>query len=91
MPAPAVREMILARRREASRGRRADAWAIAVGGAHAGLRDMYANAASAILIIIGAVFAVLGMFAGGNIVVAVIGLVAILAGGALSIAARRSP
>jgi membrane-bound ClpP family serine protease len=52
---------------------------------------MHANVASAILIIIGAVFAVLGLFAGGNLVVAVIGLVAILAGGALSVAARTSP
>jgi membrane-bound ClpP family serine protease len=52
---------------------------------------MYANMASATLIVIGALFAVLGLFAGGNLVVAVIGLVAILAGGALNLAARRSP
>jgi membrane-bound ClpP family serine protease len=78
-------------RREASRGRRTDAWSDRrPRGAH-GVEGMYANAASAILIIIGALFAVLGLFAGGNLVVAVIGLVAILAGGALSLAARRSP
>ena len=51
---------------------------------------MYANVASGALIVIGAVFAVLGLLAGGNPVVAVIGLVAIAVGGMLSLAARRS-
>ena len=51
---------------------------------------MYANVASAMLIVIGSVFAVLGIFLGGNLLVAVIGLLAILAGGKLSLAARGS-
>jgi hypothetical protein len=51
---------------------------------------MYANVASFILILIGSLFAVLGIFLGGNLFVAVIGLLAILAGGKLSIAARAS-
>ena len=49
---------------------------------------MYANVASFILILIGSLFAVLGIFLGGNLLVAVIGLVAILAGGKLSMAAN---
>jgi hypothetical protein len=53
-----------------------------------GEREMYANVASGALIIIGSVFAVLGLLAGGNLVVATIGLLAIFAGGALSLAAR---
>ena len=51
---------------------------------------MYANVASAILIVIGALFAVLGLFAGGNMLVSVIGLLAILAGGGLSLFSRKS-
>jgi hypothetical protein len=51
---------------------------------------MYANVASFILILLGSLFAVLGIFLGGNLLVAVIGLLAILAGGKLSIAARAS-
>ena len=51
---------------------------------------MYASVASATLITIGALFAVLGLFAGGNLPVMIIGLLAVLAGGGLSVAARPS-
>ena len=51
---------------------------------------MYANLASGILIVIGAVMAVLGFLLAANLLVVGIGLLAVLAGGVLSIAARRS-
>jgi hypothetical protein len=50
---------------------------------------MYANLASGMLIVIGAVMAILA-FLGGNLPVVGIGLASILAGGMLSLAARRT-
>jgi hypothetical protein len=49
---------------------------------------MYANFASGTLIVIGVVIAILGLLA-GNLVLLVIGLVSVLAGGALGLADRR--
>jgi hypothetical protein len=48
-----------------------------------------ANTAAGMLVIIGALLAVLGVFAGGEVVWTMIGLVAILAGGGLSAVASR--
>ena len=50
---------------------------------------MYANFASGTLIVLGAVFAILGLILAGNMVVVVIGLASILAGGLLSLASRE--
>ena len=50
---------------------------------------MYANFASGSLIVLGAVFAILGLILAGNMVVVVIGLASILAGGLLSLASRE--
>ena len=50
---------------------------------------MYANFASATLIVLGAVIAVLGFILAGKLVMVVAGLAAIFAGGLLSIAARE--
>ena len=49
---------------------------------------MYTNFASGTLIVIGVVIAVLGLL-GGNLVLLVIGLVSVLAGGALGLVDRR--
>ena len=49
---------------------------------------MYTNFASGALIVIGVVIAVLGLL-GGNLVLLVIGLASVLAGGALGLADRR--
>ena len=49
---------------------------------------MYTNFASGTLIVIGVVIAVLGLM-GGNVVLLGMGLVAVLAGGALGLADRR--
>jgi hypothetical protein len=50
---------------------------------------MYANFASGTLIVIGVLLAVLGVLAAGNMIMVVIGLVSILAGGLLGVADRR--
>ena len=42
------------------------------------------------LVILGAVIAVLGLFAAGNIVVSAVGLVAIAFGGVLDVAGRKA-
>jgi hypothetical protein len=49
---------------------------------------MYTNFAGGTLIVIGIVIAILGLLA-GNLVLLVIGLVSVLAGGALGLADRR--
>jgi hypothetical protein len=49
---------------------------------------MYANFASGTLIVLGAVIAVLGFILAGEIVMVVIGLAAIFAGGLLAVASR---
>jgi hypothetical protein len=51
---------------------------------------MVANYAAGALVAIGIVIAVLGLFAGGSIVVAGVGLAAIAVGGLLSVLATRS-
>lgn len=50
---------------------------------------MYATFASGTLIVIGVLLAVLGVLSAGNMVMVVIGLVSILAGGLLGVADRR--
>jgi uncharacterized membrane protein len=50
---------------------------------------MYANFASATLIVLGAVIAVLGFILAGELVMVVTGLAAIFAGGLLSVASRE--
>jgi hypothetical protein len=50
--------------------------------------DMQPTIASDALIVISALFAALGLLSGGNPVVAVIGLLAILGGGALNLASK---
>ena len=52
-------------------------------------RPMYANFASATLIVLGAVIAVLGFLLAGELVMVVTGLAAIFAGGVLSVAGRE--
>ena len=53
--------------------------------------SMYANFAAGTLIFLGALIAVLGLFAAGEMVVVVVGLAAVLAGGMLgAVAARRT-
>lgn len=49
---------------------------------------MYTNFASGALIVIGVVIAILGLL-GGNLVLLVIGLASVLAGGGLGLADRR--
>lgn len=52
---------------------------------------MYANFAAGTLIVLGVLIAVLGLFAAGEMVVVVVGLAAVLAGGVLgAVAARRT-
>jgi uncharacterized membrane protein len=50
---------------------------------------MYANFASATLIVLGAVIAVLGFILAGELVMVVTGLASIFAGGLLGVAARE--
>ena len=50
---------------------------------------MYANFASAALIVLGAVITILGFILAGEIVMVAIGLASIFAGGVLAIAARQ--
>jgi hypothetical protein len=50
---------------------------------------MYANFASATLIVLGAVIAVLGFIVAGELVMVVTGLAAIFAGGLISVAIRE--
>jgi hypothetical protein len=50
---------------------------------------MYANLASATLIVLGAVIAVLGFILAGELVMVVTGLAAIFAGGLLSVPSRE--
>ncbi|HET7168704.1 MAG TPA: hypothetical protein VFI69_05835 [Candidatus Limnocylindrales bacterium] len=42
-----------------------------------------------VLVFLGALIAILGLFAAGNIVVAAVGLIAIAVGGVLDVAGRR--
>jgi hypothetical protein len=51
---------------------------------------MSTSAPVATLVILGAVIAVLGLFAAGNIVIIVVGLVAVFAAGLLQVAEARS-
>jgi hypothetical protein len=51
---------------------------------------MSTSAPVATLVILGAVIAVLGLFAAGNIVITVVGLVAVFAAGLLQVAEARS-
>jgi uncharacterized membrane protein len=53
------------------------------------LHPMYANFASATLIVLGAVIAVLGFLLAGELVMVVTGLASIFAGGLLGVAARE--
>jgi hypothetical protein len=50
---------------------------------------MSTSAPVATLVILGAVIAVLGLFAAGNIVVSIVGLVAVFAAGLLQVAEAR--
>jgi hypothetical protein len=50
---------------------------------------MSTSAPVATLVILGAVIAVLGLFAAGNIVITIVGLVAVLAAGLLQVAEAR--
>lgn len=52
---------------------------------------MYANFASGTLIVLGILIAVLGLFAAGEMVVVVVGLAAVVAGGLLGAVASRRP
>ena len=52
---------------------------------------MYANFAAGTLIVLGVLITVLGLFAAGEMVVVVVGLAAILAGGMLGAVAARQP
>jgi VIT1/CCC1 family predicted Fe2+/Mn2+ transporter len=52
------------------------------------VNEVYANVASGALIIIGSLFAVLGLF-GGRLEWAALGLLAVFGGGALSLLAKR--
>ena len=51
---------------------------------------MVANFAAGTLVALGALIAVLGLFAGGSIVIAAVGLVAIAVGGGIGLLAERS-
>jgi uncharacterized membrane protein len=53
--------------------------------------SMYANVAAGTLIVLGVLITVLGLFAAGEMVVVVVGLAAILAGGMLGAVAARQP
>jgi hypothetical protein len=55
-----------------------------------GHTDMVANFAAGALVVIGILIAVLGLFAGGSIVIAGVGLASIVLGGLLSILAART-
>ena len=50
---------------------------------------MVANVAAGTLVALGLLIAVLGLFAGGSIVIASVGLVAIAVGGGISLLAER--
>jgi hypothetical protein len=52
---------------------------------------MSTSAPVATLVILGAVISVLGLLAAGNLVVTVVGLVAVFAAGLLRVAEARSP
>jgi succinate dehydrogenase/fumarate reductase flavoprotein subunit len=52
---------------------------------------MYANFAAGTLIVLGVLITVLGLFAAGEMVVVVVGLAAVLAGGMLGALAARQP
>ena len=52
---------------------------------------MYANFAAGTLIVLGVLITVLGLFAAGEMVVVVVGLAAVLAGGMLGAVAARQP
>ncbi|HEX2765713.1 MAG TPA: hypothetical protein VHR55_03620 [Candidatus Limnocylindria bacterium] len=51
---------------------------------------MTANFASGALVVLGILFAVLGLLSGGGIALMLIGLAAIVVGGLLGLAARRT-
>jgi uncharacterized membrane protein HdeD (DUF308 family) len=72
------------------RGEQADAGSIENSN-HLEHTPMYANFAAGTLIVLGVLITVLGLFAAGEMLVVVVGLAAVLAGGMLGAVAARRP